>query len=71
MKILSPITGSGEKSLRIIQPANMDLDTSGFRRLEKNRKYWALSLFDPSNFTSSDVALIAVLITIVAICRPI
>jgi hypothetical protein len=65
VKMLSLITGFAEKSFRMIKSGDMDLDTSGFQRLEKNRKYWALSLFGPSNFTSSVVALIAVLKIIV------
>ena len=43
VKILSPITGLAEKRFRMINSANVDLDTSGIQRLEKNCKYLALS----------------------------
>jgi hypothetical protein len=64
VKILSPITGFAEKRFRMIKSANVDLGASGIQRLEKNCKYWALSLFDPSNCTFSTVVLIAVLTTV-------
>ena len=61
---LSPFTGFAEKRLRIVKSADMDLDPSGFQRLDKNCKYWALCWFDPSNFTFSAVVLIGVLTNI-------
>jgi hypothetical protein len=62
--ILSPVTGFAEKRFRIIKSADLDLDTNGIQRLEKNCKYWALSLFDPSHCTFSAVVLIAILTTV-------
>jgi len=64
VKILSPITGLAEKRFRMINSANVDLDTSGIQRLEKNCKYLALSLFDPRNSTFSALVLTAILTTV-------
>jgi hypothetical protein len=61
LKILSPITGFAEKRLRMINSADVDLDTSGIQRLENNCKYWALSWYDPNNCSFSALVMIAIL----------
>jgi hypothetical protein len=38
VKVLSPVTGFAEKRFRMIKSADVDLDTSGIQRLEKNCK---------------------------------
>ena len=64
VKIVSPVTGLAEKRFRMIKSADVDLDISGIQHLDKNCKYWALSLFDPDNCTFSVVVLMAILRTV-------